>query len=82
LLVFRRPWQAGYKAWVDGRSVAPEHVGMLVIGVPVEAGEHRVELRYFPDSLNYGILAAAGTLLLFLLPGGVFPLPAFQRRLA
>jgi hypothetical protein len=80
LLVFRRPWQRGYKAWVDGRSVTPQSVDRMVVGIPVEAGLHHVEVRYFPDSLKYGLLLAAGALLLIFLPGGVLPLPALKRK--
>jgi uncharacterized membrane protein YfhO len=54
----------GWKAWVDGKSTKPIHVLPSYIAVPLDAGAHRVELRYEPGPEKV-ILASAGAIILF-----------------
>jgi uncharacterized membrane protein YfhO len=63
LVVFRRPWQRGYRAWVDDRSVPVERVSLLMPGVRVPAGTTAtVRLAYRPPSLFVGGVLALGAL--------------------
>ena len=46
LLVLTDSWFPGWKAAVDGKDVPIERVDYLIRGVPVPAGQHRVEFSY------------------------------------
>jgi hypothetical protein len=63
LLVVVEARRAGWSARVDGRAVDTVAANLLFIGVPVPAGQHTVELSYFPPGLIPGV-ALAGLALL------------------
>jgi hypothetical protein len=44
----------GWQATVDGRPVRLDRVDYLLRGVPLQPGNHRVELSYHPDSWRVG----------------------------
>ena len=46
LLHFTIPYDAGWRAAVDGQPVPLERVNIGFTGLPLSAGEHRVELHY------------------------------------
>ncbi len=68
LLVISQPFYPGWRARVDGVSAPIHRVNALLQGVPVEAGNHRIELDYrlspWPAILSLASLVAAALLLL------------------
>ncbi|HEY4230447.1 MAG TPA: YfhO family protein, partial [Thermoanaerobaculia bacterium] len=66
------PAWPGWKSTLDGRAIPSLSYNHAFVGVRVPGGRHRVELRYFPDSVFWGLgisgttlaLAAAGAVLL------------------
>jgi len=54
-------WDAGWRAWVDGREAPVERGNVAFRAVPVPAGRHRVELVYRPRSVPAGLLVSAMT---------------------
>jgi hypothetical protein len=69
LLVISQPFYPGWRARVDGEPVSISRVDYLLQGIPVGAGEHRVELDYhqsaLPAFLSVAALAACLVGLLF-----------------
>jgi uncharacterized membrane protein YfhO len=58
---------------VDGEPAVVHQVNYLMQGVWLEPGGHRVELRFFPDSLRKGILVSLFfALFLLVLAGWLF----------
>jgi hypothetical protein len=55
LLVAGDAWYTGWAAWVDGRRVRVEQAEGAVRAVRVPAGKHRVEFRYRPGSVYWGV---------------------------
>ncbi|MGC9394861.1 MAG: YfhO family protein [Anaerolineae bacterium] len=55
LLVLSDLRYPGWRATVDGEAVALYATNGLFRGVLVPAGAHRVEMRYFPQSLRWGL---------------------------
>ena len=69
LLVVSEIWSRGWKATVDGVPVDVLQTDHALLGIPVDAGTHTVELRYAPVELTIGLwtstlagLGAAGLL--------------------
>jgi uncharacterized membrane protein YfhO len=65
LLVVSDSYYPGWRAWVDGNSVAIHRVNYGFRGVVVPAGRHTVEMEYEPASFQVGLflsLAAAAAL--------------------
>ncbi len=60
IVVFQTPFDSGWHAFTDGRATPTLKVDAGLLGVALEEGEHRVELRYRPPLLYAG---AAVTLL-------------------
>jgi uncharacterized membrane protein YfhO len=55
------PFDQGWSAMIDGRSVKPLLVARGFMGFTLDAGEHTVELQYFPPMVKGGfILSIAG----------------------
>jgi uncharacterized membrane protein YfhO len=53
-LVLSDVYYPGWHATVDGRPVRIDRVDYLLRGVPVPAGNHRVEFSYDPASFRIG----------------------------
>lgn len=70
LLVVSYAWMDGWEATVDGDPAPVVRANGLVLGVPVEAGAHRVRLRFVPPGLRAGALASLASALVLL---GVAP---------
>ncbi|HHI79313.1 MAG TPA: hypothetical protein ENK02_04995 [Planctomycetes bacterium] len=64
----------GWRAWVDGEEAALVALDGVFLGLPLPAGEHRVELRYWPRGFGWCLGLGGGALLgaLFLASGGFF----------
>lgn len=68
-LVFAERHDAGWRASVDGDAAALVRAYGIVLGLPVGAGRHRIELRYEPPGFRAG--AVASLLVLVALVAGV-----------
>lgn len=55
LLVVSEVYSAGWKATVDGEEVDVLQTNHALLGIPISPGEHTVELRYAPTSLEIGL---------------------------
>ena len=60
------PIYPGWSATVDGRAVDLRAVDHALIGIPVPAGRHAVELRYRSWTLRVGALLSLATLALMM----------------
>jgi hypothetical protein len=65
-LVLTDAYYPGWTATVDGQPVPIERADILFRAVKVPAGQHRVELRYQPQSCSFGLLISIGTLVVLL----------------
>jgi hypothetical protein len=59
IVVFSEVYDEGWNAYVDGKQVPMLLADYTLRAVPIEAGEHRVELRYEPLSLRLGVAISA-----------------------
>jgi len=64
LLVVAETWDAGWRARLDGRPVPVEVADEGLLGVRLEAGAGRLELRYRPRGFALGTAASLGGVLL------------------
>ena len=76
LVVISRPWDPGWKAWLDGRSVPIHRTDYVVQGVYVSPNDRRLRLAYEPDDLFRGARISAGALIALV----VCLLVSFRRR--
>lgn len=68
VLAFAVPYSAGWQICVDGERTPALKVNDLLLGVQLDAGEHRVELTYHSPGFAPGlVLCAAGLVCLWLL---------------
>ena len=56
MVILADTYYPGWKAWVDGRSAPIREVDGMLRGVVVEAGNHKIEMRYQPWSIRLGAL--------------------------
>ncbi|MBQ3920321.1 MAG: YfhO family protein, partial [Oscillospiraceae bacterium] len=49
-------WEPGWTIKVDGKETKPVKLCDALIGVPLEAGEHEIEMTFFPEGLRTGII--------------------------
>ena len=54
-LVFTEPFYSGWNVRVDGKAVPIRRANYAFSAIFLEAGDHQIERRYFPDWLLYGI---------------------------
>jgi uncharacterized membrane protein YfhO len=54
IVVFQTPFDAGWRAFSDGRATPTLKVDGGLLGVALKNGEHRIELRYQPPLLYAG----------------------------
>lgn len=55
LLVVSEVYSEGWRATVDGEDVEVVQTNHALLGVPLEPGQHTVELRYEPEALVAGV---------------------------
>ncbi len=62
-------YEPGWSLWIDGKETEIEPYDEMFIATPLDAGEHTVEIRFFPAGLRAGILISLCSLtaLLFIL---------------
>jgi hypothetical protein len=77
-LVMPMAYDEGWSATVDGADVAITQVDLNRVGVPLEAGEHRVELSYAPPGWTTGRLVSFVALVV--LVGLLLPVPRLRNR--
>jgi len=61
------PYDKGWSAWVDGEKVEVEDIKEAVVGLPITAGYHDIELRFEPQGFKIGLYATCGGLAVFAL---------------
>lgn len=66
MLVIAEAYHEGWHAKVDGHEVTVQPVNYVQQGVWLPAGTQKVELRFWPPSLNRGVAAAVLSLFLIL----------------
>ncbi len=68
MAVFSEPFAPGWQVLIDGREGELSQVNGILRGVCVPAGEHLIDMRYWPDSLTLGAAISISALmwLLFL----------------
>jgi len=66
ILVFTIPYDKGWSASVDGHKIQIEKIDNGLIGIPIDIGEHTVDLDYFPSGMKTGIVISCITLVLFI----------------
>ena len=61
-------YDRGWKAYIDGKEVEISSINEALLAIPVPAGSHIIELKFFPENLAVGIvITVASTLLLITL---------------
>lgn len=78
MLVVSEAWFPGWTATVDGEEVEVRRADGLLLGVPLGAGAHRVELRYSAPGLPVGAVISVATVVL--LAGGALLESGRRRR--
>ncbi|MCE9613763.1 MAG: YfhO family protein [Lentisphaerae bacterium] len=71
MLVIVECWHPGWSAKVDGRTVPVWQVNYLQQGLWLDAGRHRVELAFMPESVRRGVAVSGASGAVFLLVAGV-----------
>jgi uncharacterized membrane protein YfhO len=61
LLVISEVYTDGWNAYVDGQKEDILRTDHALRGVPIAAGDHTVELKYEPQSLQTGMMISGGT---------------------
>ncbi|MFN3929894.1 MAG: YfhO family protein [Thermoflexus sp.] len=64
LLLTRDPWYPGWEVWVNGRPAPLVQADVVLMAVPLPAGESEVVFRYRPWSFYVGALISGITLLI------------------
>ena len=67
LLFFSIPFDAGWTARVDGIPAALSRVDIGFMGLPLDAGEHRVELHFEPPLRRLGAAVSLASILVYAL---------------
>ena len=65
IVLFQTPFDAGWRAFVDGRAGKIVKVDAGLLGVLLEPGEHRIELRYRPPFMFVGGILTIASLSIF-----------------
>ncbi len=61
------PYEEGWTAYVDGVKVETTTFADTMLAIPLTAGEHSIELRYYPSGLTEGLIISGVALFCFLL---------------
>ncbi|MBF2595465.1 YfhO family protein, partial [Listeria welshimeri] len=65
VLVTTIPYTKGWKVKVDGKEVETEKVNTGFIGLPLNKGEHTIEMNYETPMLKAGMLASGVGVIIF-----------------
>jgi uncharacterized membrane protein YfhO len=66
ILVVQTPFDLGWHATIDGRTASTLVVNAGLLGIPLVAGEHRIELHYRPPFLYFGAIVSLLSCCIFL----------------
>lgn len=82
LLVVSEVYSENWKATIDGEAVDVLQTDHALLGIPVDAGDHTIELRYDPDSLTLGlwISGITGVGSIGILGLGIWSITPWRRR--
>lgn len=61
------PAMDGFTVYVDGEQTEFETIGDALIGVPLTAGDHRVEFKYITPYFKQGLIVSLSGVLIFIL---------------
>ena len=50
------PYETGWNVYVDGEKVEYFEAASGLIGIDLTAGEHTIEMKFFPKELTLGII--------------------------
>ena len=78
-LFITMPYSEGWTAKVDGEEREIKGIGDALIGIPLSAGHHTVELRYVPRYFGYGVV---GSLACVALAAAIIFLPKLKKKKA
>ncbi len=53
------PFENGWTAKVDGKSVKPKRWAKMFLYIPINKGHHKVVFTYWPEGLRVGLLITA-----------------------
>lgn len=74
------PYRRGYRILVDGRERSYEKVNTAFVGFPLEAGEHRIEIRYqAPGYVPGKLISLCSGVLLVILTGAPLCTEGFRK---
>lgn len=59
------PAMDGFTVYVDGKETEFDKIGDAFIGVPVKAGDHKVEFKYMTPYFKQGLIASLTGILIF-----------------
>lgn len=62
LLFVSQEYYPGWKVWIDGKETKILRANHAFCAIKVPIGEHKVELRYQPESFKYGMGVTLGAL--------------------
>ena len=61
-------YDRGWKAYIDGKEVEISSINEALLAIPVPAGSHTIELKFFPENLAVGlVITIVSTILLITL---------------
>ena len=66
MLFFSIPYSEGWSALVDGKKQSPIRINIGFLGLPLEKGEHTVELIYTPPLFYTGAVISIISILLYI----------------
>ena len=66
ILYLSVPYSEGWKAWVDGKEVKVLKTNVMGMGLAVDAGKHKVEMKYKTPGLEIGIYISFASVIVFL----------------
>jgi uncharacterized membrane protein YfhO len=73
VLVVQTPFDRGWQAWQDGKAAPVVKVDVGLLGVGLDGGEHKIELRYRTPFLVLGLAISLGSLLILCLASWRWP---------
>ncbi|MEN3367961.1 MAG: hypothetical protein V7609_104 [Verrucomicrobiota bacterium] len=76
VLLLQMPFDRGWRAFQDGKATPTYKVDAGLLGVPLDAGEHKVELRYTTPFLVHGLIVSLVSLVI--LAAGLWRRPRFR----
>ena len=60
-------WEPGWTILVDGEKVEPVKICDALIGVPMSAGHHDIEMKFFPAGLKNGLIISGCSIAIIIL---------------